>query len=232
MGFNYENTEVKTQMGGKIVRKVSIKNGKGYKSVTKYRKGKKISSIKKHIHNDHINLIKSRKFIPGLFSDCKSCKKNKTLKKNNKIAGGIINNNTPPPIRPPSPDPQVHIDQLRQQVQNINQIILTLLQNQRELLIQLRDTTLSLEETQREIDELTPIFDEAESQNLSHDEIGDLYDELVAFHEQALHYQETQRNTLGEVRDIRVDMDNFEKQLGELNELLQQAIREHPLETV
>ena len=27
MGFNYENTEIKTQMGGKIVRKVSIKNG-------------------------------------------------------------------------------------------------------------------------------------------------------------------------------------------------------------
>lgn len=41
-GFNYENTETKTQFGGKkIVRKVSIKNGKGYKSVTKYHKGKK-----------------------------------------------------------------------------------------------------------------------------------------------------------------------------------------------
>ena len=39
--FNYENTEVKQQMGGKVVRKVSIKKGKGYKSVTKYHKGKK-----------------------------------------------------------------------------------------------------------------------------------------------------------------------------------------------
>jgi len=80
MGFNYENTEVKTQMGGKIIRKVSIKNGKGYKSVTKYKKGKKISAIKKHIHNDHINLIQSGKFIPGLFSDCKSRKTKKNLK--------------------------------------------------------------------------------------------------------------------------------------------------------
>jgi hypothetical protein len=80
MGFNYENTEVKTQMGGKIIRKVSIKNGKGYKSVAKYRKGKKISSIKKHIHNDHINLIRSGKFIPGLFSDCQSRKTKKNLK--------------------------------------------------------------------------------------------------------------------------------------------------------
>jgi hypothetical protein len=74
--FNYQNTEIKAQMGGKIVRKVSIKNGKGYKSVTKYRKGKKGRTIKKHIHNDHIELIKLGKFIPGLFSDC-NCKSRK-----------------------------------------------------------------------------------------------------------------------------------------------------------
>jgi hypothetical protein len=78
MGFNYKNIEVKHQMGGKIVRKVSIKNGKGYKSITKYRKGKKIGTVKKHIHNEHINLIKLGKFIPGLFSDCK-CKTKKNL---------------------------------------------------------------------------------------------------------------------------------------------------------
>ena len=35
--FNYANTETKTRIGGKVVRKVTIKNGKGYKSVTKYR---------------------------------------------------------------------------------------------------------------------------------------------------------------------------------------------------
>ena len=72
---SYKNVEVNhTQHGGKIVRKVTIKNGKGYKSVTKYHKGKKISTAKKPIHKDHINLIQMGKFIPGLFSDC-ACKK-------------------------------------------------------------------------------------------------------------------------------------------------------------
>jgi len=37
---DYENTEVVLQKGGRVVRKVSIKKGKGYKSITKYRKGK------------------------------------------------------------------------------------------------------------------------------------------------------------------------------------------------
>jgi len=78
---NYNNIEVKNiQNGGKIVRKVSIKNGKGYKSVTKYHKGKKIGSAKKPIHKDHMKLIKMGKFIPGLFSDC-GCKKTRRNKK-------------------------------------------------------------------------------------------------------------------------------------------------------
>jgi hypothetical protein len=80
MNFNYENTEVKTQMGGKIVRKVSIKKGKGYKSVSKFRNGKKVTTVRKPIHIDHIKLIKQRKFIPGLFSDCKCREKSKTRK--------------------------------------------------------------------------------------------------------------------------------------------------------
>jgi hypothetical protein len=68
--FNYQNTEVKTMTGGsKVVRKVSIKNGKGYKSITKYRKGKKTGTIKKPIDDAHIKLIQLRKFIPGLFLD-------------------------------------------------------------------------------------------------------------------------------------------------------------------
>jgi hypothetical protein len=70
--LNYENTEIKLQNGGKIVRKVSIKNGKGYKSVTKFRRGKKVSTVKKPIHSEHINLIKKGKFIPGLFEECKN----------------------------------------------------------------------------------------------------------------------------------------------------------------
>ena len=81
MNFNYENIEVKTMKGGrKIVRKVSIKNGKGYKSVTKYRKGKKTNTVKKPIHKDHVELIQIGKFIPGLFSDCHCKEKNKTRK--------------------------------------------------------------------------------------------------------------------------------------------------------
>lgn len=74
---NYTKTEITSQSGGKIVRKVTIKNGHGYKSVTKYRKGKKVSSVKKPIHKQHISLIKSGKFIPGLFKDCKRCRKTK-----------------------------------------------------------------------------------------------------------------------------------------------------------
>ena len=74
--FNYQNKEVKIHKGGqKTVRKVSIKNGKGYKSVTKYHKGKKIGTSKKPIHHSHIGLIKIGKFIPGLFTDCNCTKK-------------------------------------------------------------------------------------------------------------------------------------------------------------
>ena len=78
--FHYNNIEVKMGGGGKIVRKVSIKNGKGYKSVTKYHKGKKLYTNKKPIHNDHIELIKTGKFIPGLFSECNHRENHKTRK--------------------------------------------------------------------------------------------------------------------------------------------------------
>ena len=71
MEFSYKNTEPKFQSGGKFIRKVSIKKGKGYKSVTKYRKGKKVKTVKRPIHKEHIELIKLGKFIPGLFLDCK-----------------------------------------------------------------------------------------------------------------------------------------------------------------
>jgi len=78
--MKYENTNTMIDgKGKKIVHNVSIKNGKGYKSVTTYHRGKKISSVKKPIHDSHITLIQSRKFIPGLFLDCygkdKKCKK-------------------------------------------------------------------------------------------------------------------------------------------------------------
>ena len=81
-GFNYKNTETKIHSGGqKIVRHVYIKNGKGYKSVTKYHKGKKTSFAKKPIHKSHVLTIKNGIFIPGLFMDCK-CREKKITRKN------------------------------------------------------------------------------------------------------------------------------------------------------
>ena len=79
--LNYENTET-TKIGGKkTVRKVIIRNGKGVKMVTKYHKGKHLGTAKKPIHQQHILMIASGKFIKGLFSDCKyQDNKNKTRK--------------------------------------------------------------------------------------------------------------------------------------------------------
>lgn len=57
--------------GEKVVRKVSLKNGKGYKSVTKYKKGKRMFTAKKPICTSHMESIHQGKFIPGLFNDCK-----------------------------------------------------------------------------------------------------------------------------------------------------------------
>ena len=68
--FNYTSNETKQIGGAKVVRKVSIRNGKGYKSVTKYRRGKKLGAVKKGLHTADVQLIQFGKFIPGLFSDC------------------------------------------------------------------------------------------------------------------------------------------------------------------
>ena len=77
--FTYKNTEVKHQHGGKLVRKVIIEGGKGYKSVTHYTGGKKVRTVKKRITKSHISEIQRGKFIPGLFSDC-NCKTRKARK--------------------------------------------------------------------------------------------------------------------------------------------------------
>jgi hypothetical protein len=74
--FEYNNTEVNNnQSGGKTVRKVSIKKGKGYKSISKYHKKKHIGTVRKTLKNTEIQMIKLGKFIPGLFKSCKSCSK-------------------------------------------------------------------------------------------------------------------------------------------------------------
>jgi len=82
--FNYENVEVKQIGGTKVVRKVSVKNGRGYKSVTKYRKGKQVSSVKRPIHQDHVKKIKNGIFVIGLFDDCINCQHKKTCRRRNK----------------------------------------------------------------------------------------------------------------------------------------------------
>lgn len=101
---DYENTEVVLQKGGKVVRKVSIKNGKGYKSITKYRKGKKTFTIKKPIHKEHIKMIKKGKFIPGLFNDCKGCKTKKRRGGDDDVEMGPDIPYVEPYLVPPDPE--------------------------------------------------------------------------------------------------------------------------------
>jgi hypothetical protein len=81
--YFYENTEVKKVGGKRIVRKVSIKNGKGVKMVSKYHRGKHLGTVKKPIHKEHIEMISLGKFVKGLFGDCKcGQKKNSKTRKN------------------------------------------------------------------------------------------------------------------------------------------------------
>lgn len=71
--FHYHNVEKRIHGGKHIIRKVTIKNGKGYKSITTIKKqkgGKKQRrSAKQKLHTHEIENIKNRKFIQGLFSD-------------------------------------------------------------------------------------------------------------------------------------------------------------------
>ena len=72
--FDYNNHETTMlQNGGKIVRKVSIKNGKGYKSISRYHKKKHRATVRKTLKTVEIKMIKLGKFIPGLFKNCKTC---------------------------------------------------------------------------------------------------------------------------------------------------------------
>ncbi len=79
MTNGYNNTETKIKGGMKTVRNVSIKKGRGYKQITKYQRGKKISHVKMPISPEHVQKIQAGTFVSGLFDDCKSCK-NKTRK--------------------------------------------------------------------------------------------------------------------------------------------------------
>jgi hypothetical protein len=82
--YFYENTEIKKVGGKKIIRKVSIKNGKGIKMVSKYHRGKHLGTVKKPIHKEHMEMISLGKFVNGLFGDCKCSLKKKSKTRKNK----------------------------------------------------------------------------------------------------------------------------------------------------
>lgn len=78
--MDYHNKEIKHHSNGKTVREVRIRNNKGTKTVTTYKGGKKLSSVKKSISRSHIRSIQSGKFVPGLFKDCMNCRKTRKTK--------------------------------------------------------------------------------------------------------------------------------------------------------
>jgi hypothetical protein len=83
--FMYESVEITSKGPKKTVRKVSIKNGKGIKSVSHFVRGKHVGTSKKIIDDTHVPLIKGGTFIPGLFTDCKcDSNSNKTRKRKHK----------------------------------------------------------------------------------------------------------------------------------------------------
>ena len=77
--FKYSNVQNKMHGGSKMTPKVHIKNGKGYKSVTHIRHGKRVHHSRKALSTGEMGLIKIGKFIPGLFNDIS--KKTKTRKR-------------------------------------------------------------------------------------------------------------------------------------------------------
>ena len=66
--FHYHNTEKHIYGGKHITRKVFIKNGKGYKSVTIHKRGGK-RTTKRKLYPIEMEHIKNRKFVRGLFSN-------------------------------------------------------------------------------------------------------------------------------------------------------------------
>lgn len=82
--FAYESIDITRKGNKKTIRKVHIKNGKGYKSVSKFIRGKHIGTSKKKIDDNHVPLIKGGSFISGFFADCKCSQTNNKTKKNKK----------------------------------------------------------------------------------------------------------------------------------------------------
>ena len=67
----YKNVETHHEGGKRVVRKVHIHRSKGHKSISVYHRSKHVKTVKRPLTKDEIHKICSRKFIPGLFDDCK-----------------------------------------------------------------------------------------------------------------------------------------------------------------
>ena len=78
--FSYKCIETKMKGGAKIIRKVTIKGKKGYKSVTTKKKNKKAKTVRKSLNPKQVEMVKKGKFIRGLFNDCKNSKTKKNRK--------------------------------------------------------------------------------------------------------------------------------------------------------
>ncbi len=68
--FSYESVQTHMNGGKMHVRNVTIKNGKGYKSVSKYCNGKCNSTAKRHLLLKEIKMIQRHQYIPALFKNC------------------------------------------------------------------------------------------------------------------------------------------------------------------
>ena len=55
-----------------ILNEKMCKKGKGYKSISKYHKKKHTGTVRKPLKTAEMKLIKLGKFIPGLFTNCKT----------------------------------------------------------------------------------------------------------------------------------------------------------------
>lgn len=73
--FSYSNTETKRYGGKRVVRKVSINNGKGYKSISIKHRGKPNRTVRRRICSSDIHKIRKGVFVRGLFRDCRHTRK-------------------------------------------------------------------------------------------------------------------------------------------------------------
>ena len=73
--FHYSNKEHKNHGHRKTVRSVLIRGGRGHKTMSHYKKGKKMYTVKHPLTVVEIVTIRQGKFIPELFRDMKKHKK-------------------------------------------------------------------------------------------------------------------------------------------------------------